>query len=107
MVEVTGLPSVSVPEEVWVMVLPSLEMTVRPVTWYLPPVFFTSQLVVFASIRLTEMVSNDAPVTGYSLPSEVTSSGNPGNGQGSQAGQRSISRRQRLSVPAPVSSLSA
>ena len=69
MVAVTGLPAASVPVEVCVRVLPSLEMTVRPVMWYFPPVLRTSQFTVFASIRLTEMVSNCPPVAGYSLPS--------------------------------------
>src|ERR1017187_6265648 len=65
----TGLPSASVPLEVCVNVLPSFEMTVRPVKWYFAPVFLTSQLVVFASIRLTEMVSNGPPVAADSFPS--------------------------------------
>jgi hypothetical protein len=51
------------------MVLPSLEMPVRPVTWYFPPVFFCSNVKVLASICLIEMVSQGAPVSGYSLPS--------------------------------------
>src|SRR6266481_3322517 len=51
-----GLPSAFVPLPVCVKVLPSLEMTFCPVAWYFPPVFFTSQLVVFASIRLTEIL---------------------------------------------------
>src|ERR1019366_1170945 len=70
-VAVRGLPSTSVPLAVWVRVLPSLEMTFVPVTSYFPPVFFTSQLVVFASIRLTEILSNGSPVASveYSLPS--------------------------------------
>src|ERR1039457_7521197 len=41
-VAVRGLPSTSVPLAAWVRVLPSLEMTFVPVTWYFPPVFFTS-----------------------------------------------------------------
>jgi hypothetical protein len=58
--------------EVCVSVLPSLEMTFCPVAWYFPPVFFTSQLVVFASIRLTEILSNGSPVASveYSPPQQ-------------------------------------
>src|SRR6266581_1333953 len=66
------LPSSFVPLVVCVMVLPSLEMTVRPVTWYFPPVFLLSNVKVLASICFIEVVSQGAPVTGYSLPSYLT-----------------------------------
>ncbi len=68
-VPLVGLPSALVPLVVSVMVLPSFDMTVRPVVWYFPPVFFTSGVKVLASICLIEMVSQVAPVAGYSLPS--------------------------------------
>jgi hypothetical protein len=49
MVKPIGLPSASVPFDVFVMVLPSLLMTVLPVVWYFPPVFLVSLVKVFAS----------------------------------------------------------
>ena len=70
-VEASGLPSALVPLAVCVSVLPSLEMTFFPVTWYFPPVFFTSQLVVFASIRLTEILSNGSPVASVEYSARV------------------------------------
>jgi hypothetical protein len=66
---VAGLPSALLPLLVSVKVLPSLEMTVQPMVWYFPPVFFVSVVNVLASICLIEMVSHGASVTGYSFPS--------------------------------------
>src|SRR5437867_10023957 len=66
------LPSESEPLVVVVMVLPSLEMTERPVLWNFPPAFLFSNVKVLASICFTEVVSQGAPVTGYSLPSYLT-----------------------------------
>src|ERR1035438_8124207 len=66
-VPLIGLPSASVPLVVVVIVLPSFDMTVRPAEWYFPPVFFTSTVKVLAFICFMEMVSQGAPVAGYSL----------------------------------------
>src|SRR5437773_3284927 len=68
-VALVGFPSALVPLVVSVIVLPSLEMTVRPLLWYFPPVFLVSLVNVFAFICLMEIVSQGAPVTGCSLPS--------------------------------------
>src|SRR6266550_5397918 len=68
-VAVVGFPSAFVPLVVRVMVFPSLEMTVRPLLWYFPPVFFVSLVKVFAFDCFMEIVSHGAPVTGCSLPS--------------------------------------
>src|SRR5437867_2355845 len=66
------LPSSFVLLVVVVMVLPSLEKTVRPVTWYFPPVFLLLNVKVLAFICFTEIISQGAPVTAYSLPSYLT-----------------------------------
>src|SRR4051794_27799958 len=74
MLKLIGFPSASVPFEVFVIVLPSLLMTVLPVVWYFPPVFFVSLVNVFASICFIESVSNWVPVplTGAGVPSYLT-----------------------------------